>query len=103
MIVLGADRLVDFGGRHADAAPALTAWRMTVLAAAWQTPVDVKRTYRSVDPAVAVRSGGKVAVFNIKGNKYRLIAAIDYSAGIVNVLRVMTHSDYSRDRWKDVL
>jgi mRNA interferase HigB len=103
MIVVGADRLLEFGGRHVDAAPALAAWRQTVLATTWRRPADVRQTYGSADPAVAVASGRRVAVFNIKGNKYRLVAGVDYKSGVVNVLRVMTHKEYSRDKWKDVL
>jgi mRNA-degrading endonuclease HigB of HigAB toxin-antitoxin module len=44
-----------------------------------------------------------VVVFNIRGNRYRLVAAVDDQLGIVNVLRVMTHEEYSRNRWKDVV
>ena len=103
MIVVGIDRLLEFGRRHADAAAPVSAWRQTVLAATWRNPADVRQTYRSADPAVPVTSGRRVAVFNIRGNRYRLIAGIDYKSEIVNVLRVMTHREYSRDRWKDLL
>lgn len=103
MIVVGAERLLEFGRQHADAAGALAAWRATVLAATWRSPPEVTRTYGSADPTVAVSSGRRVAVFNIKGNKYRLVAGLDYQSGVVNVLRVMTHAEYSRNKWKDVL
>ena len=103
MTVVGATRLVEFSGRHPDAAAALAAWRQTVLTATWRNPAVVRRTYGSADPAVAVASGRRVVVFNIRGNRYRLVAAIDYGAEIVNVLRVMTHSEYSRDKWKEAL
>ena len=101
--MVGAARLVQFGADHADAASALAAWRQTVTAAAWASPADVRRTYGSADPAVPVASGRRVVVFNIRGNRYRLVAGVDYRMGIVNVLRVMTHEEYSRNRWKDVL
>jgi mRNA interferase HigB len=101
--VVGADRLVQFGSEHADAAAALAAWRQTVAAATWRNPADVRRTYGSADPVVPVASGRRVAVFNIRGNRYRLVAAVDYQLGICNVLRVMTHEEYGRNRWKDVL
>ena len=103
MIVVGANRLLEFGRRHADAAHPLAAWFQTVLAAEWRNPAELRQTYRSADPTVEVGSGRRLAVFNIKGNKYRLIAGVDYGSGIVNVLRVMTHKEYSRDKWKDVL
>ena len=103
MIVVGSERLAEFGLSHADAAGALAAWRRTVLAAEWPNPAALRQTYGSADPAVAVASGRRVVVFNIRGNRYRLVAGVDYQLGIVNVLRVMTHQEYSRDRWKDLL
>jgi mRNA interferase HigB len=42
-------------------------------------------------------------VFNIAGNKYRLVTAIHYNRQIVYTLRVMTHAEYSRDKWKEQL
>ncbi len=42
-------------------------------------------------------------VFNIAGNQYRLIAAIHFNMQSVYTLRLMTHAEYSKDRWKDEL
>jgi mRNA interferase HigB len=50
-----------------------------------------------------VKSGKPVTVFNIAGNKYRLIAAIHYNRQIVYTLRIMSHAEYSRAKWKDQL
>ena len=61
---------------------------------------------RSVQPsadAVTVRSGNTVTVFNIGGNKYRLLAAIHYNRGKLFVLGILTHRDYDADRWKENL
>ena len=44
-----------------------------------------------------------VTIFNIKGNRYRLVTGIDYRLGLINILRVLTHAEYSKDRWKDSL
>src|SRR5687767_9740675 len=103
MMVLRVDRLADFGRRHADARAPLAAWLQTVSAVTWHGPAEAGETYGSLDPSVSVAGGRRVAVFNIKGNKYRLIATINYPLGIVNVLRVMTHAEYARGAWKDVL
>ena len=93
MIVARADRLAEFGQKHADAAEPLAAWLQTVEAATWRNPAQVRQTYGSADPAVPISGDRKVAVFNIKGNHYRLIASIDYQAQIVNVLQVLTHKE----------
>jgi mRNA interferase HigB len=103
MFVTRADRLQAFWEKHADAEAALTAWLQIVEAATWRTAVDLRATYGRADPAVPVASGQRVAVFNIKGNKYRLIAAVDYALGAVNVLRVLTHAEYSKEKWKALL
>lgn len=103
MRVTRTDRLMEFGHKHEDAADALAGWLAIVEAATWRNPVDVRQTWASTDVAVPVSGGLRVAVFNIKGNHYRLVASIDYRAEIVNVLRVMTHKEYGRDKWKESL
>jgi len=42
-----------------------------------------------------------VTVFNIRGNRYRLLTALHYSTAVCRVLDVLTHAEYSTDRWKD--
>ena len=42
-------------------------------------------------------------VFNVGGNKYRLIVAIHYNVGLVFVLRTLTHAEYSKGTWKESL
>jgi mRNA interferase HigB len=63
---------------------------------------EVRRAYPHADP-VPVASGRSVVVFNIRGNRYRLVTAIHYNRQIVYTLRFMTHAEYSKDRWKDTL
>ena len=52
---------------------------------------------------VAVASGRTVVVFNVRGNRYRLVTAIHYNRQIIYTLRFMTHAEYSKNRWKDTL
>src|SRR5688572_15222882 len=103
MTVTRIDRLEEFGRQHRDAAAPLAAWLQVVTAATWRNAAEARETYGSLDPAVPVPGERKVAVFNIKGNKYRLVAGINYSVGVVNVLRVMTHKEYTRGKWKEQL
>ena len=81
---------------------ALDAWYRTVRAARWTNIAGVRRVYPHAD-AVTVGSGRSVTVFNIRGNDYRLVTAIHYNTQRVYALRVLTHPEYDRDRWKDQL
>ena len=90
------------GREHPAAARHLDVWRKTVRMAAWRNLVDVRKSYPDT-AAVKVRSGRQVLVFNIRRNDYRLIAAVHFNRQIVYTLRFMTHSEYSKDRWKDRL
>jgi mRNA interferase HigB len=44
---------------------------------------------------------GRFTVFNIKGNKYRLILSIDYDSQVAYFKYFLTHADYSKDEWKN--
>jgi mRNA interferase HigB len=91
-----------WGKRHPDAAEALRAWLRTACDANWHALADIRTTYPHAD-AVEVESGRIVVVFNIRGNRYRLIAAIHYNRQIVYTLKFLTHAEYSKDRWKKTL
>jgi mRNA interferase HigB len=94
--------LIDAAPRHASAAKHLEVWRKLVRAADWQHFAEMRRTFPDAD-IVEVESGRNVIVFNIRGNEFRLIAAIHFNRQIVYTLRFMTHAEYSKDRWKDEL
>ena len=68
-------------------------------AAQWRTLHDVRLAFRSADE-VRVDSGPTVVVFNIGGNKFRLITAIHYNLRLVFILRFLTHREYDTDQWK---
>src|SRR6266446_8935470 len=61
----------------------------------WQSWGDVKASFATASIV------GDCIVFNIGGNKYRLITRIRYATQKVFVLKVMTHSEYDEDRWKN--
>lgn len=102
MRVISRTALGEFWASHADAQAPLTHWYKTARKARWKSIVEVRRYAPHAD-AVRVGSGSTVTVFNIGGNKYRLIAAIHYNTGTVYVLRVLTHAQYNRDTWKEDL
>ena len=74
----------------------------TVLAAEWQSIQELRCQYPHAD-AVRVASGRTVTVFNVRGNRYRLIVAIHYQWAMVYVLRFLTHAQYDKGQWKGEL
>jgi mRNA interferase HigB len=94
MRVVGRAVLNTFLRNHPERANAkvpLETWHRVVKAARWQTPADVKATYRHA----SVLKDGRV-VFNIAGNSFRMVAMIDYQRGIVRVRWFGTHAEYNR-------
>ena len=91
-----------WASQRADAAGALVKWMTLVEDAEWASFAQMRCAFASVDEVV-VASGRRVAVFNIGGNKYRLIAAVHYNTQIVYAMLFMTHAEYDKDRWKKVL
>ncbi len=76
-------------------------WYVLAERATWASFADVKATFGRTDQ-VKVRSGQTVCVFNIGGNKFRLVAFVSYVKGKVYLLRVMTHQEYDKgnQQWK---
>ncbi len=94
MRIRGSDKLAEFAKAYDDAKTALNSWQTTVEAGDWKNPADLKRTFAS-----ASFVEGKT-VFNIGGNKYRLISVINYELKTVLVTHVLTHKEYDKDKWK---
>jgi len=74
-----------------DARDALEVWVAVIRTAAWSSPSDVK----GYDNAASILANNRV-VFNIRGNKYRLIVGINYEAQIIFVKFFGTHAQYDR-------
>ena len=102
MRVISRKRLREFAQQHPDAAEPLEKWYRLFRQAKWENLQEVRRVYPHAD-MVTVASGNSVTVFNICGNKYRLIAAIHYNRQRVYVLRLLRHAEYSKESWKDTL
>jgi mRNA interferase HigB len=95
MIVIGTD-LVEgyFAGRSGHkgikaAKAQYVAWLDIVGRAQWRQPEDVKASH----PKASILKAGRV-VFNIKGNEYRLVARIQYQAGLVAIRFFGSHAEY---------
>jgi len=83
--------LKEFWERHPDAEQPLQAWYADLKASRWESPSDIKRVYRN-----ASFVGNNRVVFNIKGNTYHVVVAIQYQFGIVCIRFVGTHEEYDR-------
>lgn len=90
MRVISKKPLRLFWERHTDAEQPLMAWYNEVKTEEWKTPADVKLKYGSA----SILSGNRV-VFNIKGNRYRLVVMVNYSYRIVYVRYIGTHEQYA--------
>ena len=93
---------MEFGQRYADAMEPLARWHRIARRANWMCLADVRVDFSHAD-VVKVASGKPVTVFNVAGNKYRLVTAIHYNRQVVYTLRVMMHAEYSRAKWKEQL
>jgi mRNA interferase HigB len=77
-------------GRH-DAEEPLKAWVHIVRAADWARPTDVTTMFRTADIVA-----NDCVIFNVGGNKYRLIAAVHYRGKRVYVRFIGTHAEYDK-------
>ena len=90
MRIIARKTLQDFWeAGHADAEKPLLAWFAEVSRAVWRTTVDIKARY----PHASIIDAERV-VFNIGGNKYRLVAKVWFAGQAVYVKFVGTHREY---------
>ncbi len=89
MRVIARASLRVFWERYPDSQAALEAWFWEATHANWRNSAEVKEKYRSASIV-----GGERMVFNVCGNKYRLIVRINFHAGVAFVKFVGTHAEY---------
>ena len=94
MRIIKRGALEQFWQQRSDAKPSLEAWYAVVRGATWRTPAEMKRVYPNADLV------GRRTVFNLGGNKYRLIARVNYRTQRVFVLYLLTHAEYDQGSWK---
>lgn len=91
MKIVARKLLGDFWARYPDAKGPLTAWFHTVRQAEWDGPADIRAQFGSADFV-----GDNRVIFNIGGNKYRLVVHVYYPHRIVRTKFVGTHRQYDR-------
>lgn len=95
MRVIKRGALVEFWQQHSDAKASLESWYAVVRRANWKTPAEMKQIYHNADLV------GRRTIFNVAGNKYRLIARVNYRTQRVFILYILTHAEYERGAWKE--
>lgn len=96
MHIISRKKLHDFWSRHPDAKVPLQQWY-------WLTDKNIFPSFASLAPVFGsqkVDKVGKYVVFDIGGNKYRLITAIHFNRRKVYIREVLTHAQYDKNRWQ---
>ena len=91
MRIVARRALREFWERHPDAEQPLRAWYHDVQRADWRSPADITRVY-----ANASIVGDNRVVFNLRGNKYRLVVWINFPYRVTYVRFIGTHQEYDR-------
>ncbi len=94
MHIISRKMLREFWQRYPDSETALVRWFKIVGQSEFASFQDLRAVFPSADKV------GDLIVFNIGGNKYRLITAVHFNRGKVYIRHVFTHGDYSKGTWK---
>ena len=95
MHLISAGKLKEASVLYPDVKEVVNNFYKKVGNSAWQNLIDVQQDYRDAE------SVGNFTVFNIKGNKYRLILDIDYEEQVAYFKYFLTHSEYDKEQWKN--
>ena len=95
MHIITRKRLNDFAATHPDAKPSLQHWYTLMKTGTFQSFAELRTSFPAADQV------GKLKVFNIGGNKARLIAAIHYNRQRVYIRAILTHAAYDEGKWKE--
>jgi len=94
MRVITNRRLLDFAVVYADAGEPLQAWRKVMEVGDYANFAELRQMFSGVDKV------GDLHVFNIAGNKYRLIAYLHFGRQLCYIKHVLTHAGYDKGDWK---
>lgn len=95
MHIITRARLLEFATTHPNAEAGLEHWYRIMKHTNFNSLVELRQVFPHADQV------GRLTVFNISGNHYRLIAAIHYNRLRVYVRHVLAHADYDRGDWKE--
>lgn len=95
MRIITRKRITEFSDKHPQSREPLSVWFSIVSKSDYNSLSDLRKTFPSADLV------GKLTVFNIGGNKFRLITAIHYNMKMVYIRHILTHEEYDRNKWKE--
>ena len=95
MKIISNSALRAFAADHPQAEAPLQGWRRVIEKNRFANWAELKAAFNALDKV------GELVVFDIGGNKYRLIASIHYNRRKVYVRAVLTHAEYDRGRWRE--
>ncbi len=94
MNVVSKRELFEKASRYPNATAAIQDWFDVARAAEWDSLEDIRKTYRDTDMV------GALAIFNIKGNHYRLIVRMAFLYRRIYIKEFLTHAGYTKGAWK---
>lgn len=95
MHIIMRKRIVEFCEKHPECASSLESWYRIMRHSQYNSFAQLRQTFPSADQV------GKLTVFNIGGNKARLVAAVHYNSHRIYIRHVLTHKEYDRAKWKE--
>lgn len=94
MHVITKKRIVEIKFQYPDCAAALDGWYRVISKNKYHNFAELKKTFGSIDKV------GNLYVFDIGGNKLRLIAAIHFDRQRIYIRCILTHREYSKGKWR---
>jgi len=94
MHIITRKRLLEFAKKHPDCSTALESWYRIVKHTDFNSFAELRQTFPSADIVE------NLTVFNIGGNKARLIAAIHFNTHRIYIRYILTHEEYDRASWR---
>ena len=95
MYIITRKRLLEFSKKHPNSPVPLDAWYRIVKNTKISNFSELRKIFPSADKV------GNLTVFNVGGNKIRLIAAVHYNTQCLYIRHVLTHTEYDKEKWKN--
>lgn len=95
MHVITRKRLNEFASEYPETTTALARWYLSIKSNSFSSLAQLKLMFPSAEQV------GRLTVFNVGGNKVRIIAAIHYNRKRIYIRAVLTHEEYDKGKWKE--